>query len=42
MIKGEHRKTLVDNGFYDGRFAPKVIPNKKKKADKEACRKYGR
>ena len=40
MIKGEHRKTLVDNGYYDGRFSPKVIKNKKAEANKTACRKF--
>lgn len=40
MIKGEHRKTLVEQGVYDGRFSPKVIPNKKAQANKNACRKF--
>lgn len=38
MIKGELRKEQVASGAYDGRFSPKVFVDKKKKADKYACR----
>lgn len=30
-----NRKSAVEQGFYDGRFRNKVIPNKKKKYNKE-------
>jgi len=39
MIKGELRKEQVEAGAYDGRFSPKVFVDKKKKANKNACRK---
>ncbi len=33
------REKAKAQGFYDGRFSEKVIPDKKKKASAEACRK---
>lgn len=39
-IKSARRKLAVQHGAYDGRFAPKVIVNKKKEDSKNACRKY--
>ena len=40
MIEGKLREDRKEAGVYDGRFAPKVIPNKKKKANKDSCRKF--
>lgn len=34
------RQAQVDAGAYDGRFKSRVVQDKRKKADKEACRKY--
>lgn len=39
LRKGTIRKERMAAGAYDGRFSPKVIPDKKKKASKNACRK---
>ena len=39
LVKGSIRKRRIDAGAFDGRFAPKVIQDKKKKANKNACRK---
>lgn len=33
------REAMVENNFYDGRFASKQFKSKKKKNDKYACRK---
>jgi len=45
-LKKIHKHLLKKNrdaaraqGYYDGRFSEKVIPDKKKKASAEACRK---
>lgn len=40
MIEGVMRETRKEAGFYDGRFSPKVIADKKKKANKDACRNF--
>lgn len=34
------RDLMLDQGVYDGRFKPKIVKNKKKEANKKACRKY--
>lgn len=39
MSKGNQRKNRVEQGFFDGRFAPKSIPDKKKKLSKIEARK---
>ena len=39
LISGEIRKNMVKQGFFDGRFAGRTIPNKKKEASRRACRK---
>ena len=31
MQKAAQRKNAIKDGFFDGRFAAKVVPNKKKK-----------
>ena len=36
---GNERKSAVEQGAYDGRFAPKVFKDKKKEQNKKACRK---
>ena len=38
QIKGSIRKKQVREGFFDGRFAPKVQPDKKKQQNKKQCR----
>ena len=37
-VKGEERKNRIEQGFFDGRFRPKQVPNKKKAAEKKLCR----
>lgn len=39
-MKKARRELAVQHGAYDGRFAPKVIVNKKKEHNKNACRNY--
>ena len=39
-LKDRQREIAKEQGYYDGRFAPKSIPDKKKKADKEACKNW--
>ncbi len=34
-----NRNSAKEQGFYDGRFMPKVVPDKKKKLSKAACKK---
>jgi hypothetical protein len=34
-----NRELAVEQGFYDGRYKPKVIPDKKKEDKKRKCRK---
>ncbi len=38
QIKSSIRKKQIKDGFFDGRFAPKVELNKKKLQNKNACR----
>jgi hypothetical protein len=38
QIKSSIRKKQIKDGFFDGRFAPKVQPNKKKVQNKKQCR----
>ena len=40
LEKGRIRQESVEQGFYDGRFAPKVIKDKRKESIKYACRSY--
>ena len=37
-IKGKNREKAKEQGFYDGRFRTRVVPDKKKSSAK-ACRK---
>ena len=37
--KAENREKAKEQGYYDGRYRPRVVPDKKKKADKEGARK---
>ncbi len=39
-VKKARRELAVLHGAYDGRFAPKIIINKKKEHNKNACRNY--
>lgn len=34
------RQAQVEAGAYDGRYSTKVVEDKKKKEDREACRKF--
>lgn len=36
---GKQRKNAQEQGFYDGRFAPKVFKDKKKEENRYKCRK---
>jgi len=38
MAKGSERQNRIDQGFFDGRFRPKSIPNKKKVLEKKISR----
>jgi hypothetical protein len=38
-VKGKVRERAVAAGAYDGRFAPKVIGNKKKHESKRFCKR---
>jgi len=38
QIKSSIRKKQLNDGFFDGRFAPKTQPNKKKVQNKNWCR----
>jgi len=38
QIKSSIRKKQIKDGFFDGRFAPKTQPNKKKVQNKKQCR----
>lgn len=37
-LKGIERERAKEQGFYDGRFKPKVVPDKKKEAEKKLSR----
>ena len=37
--KAENREKAKEQGYYDGRFRKRVVPDKKKQADKKAARK---
>ncbi len=39
-VNGRKRQAQVEAGVYDGRFKTKVVPDKKKKASREACRLF--
>jgi hypothetical protein len=39
LMMGEIRKSMVKQGFFDGRFEARSIPDKKKEASRRACRK---
>ncbi len=38
LILTDIREKAKSEGFYDGRFRSRVVPDKKKKASAEACR----
>jgi hypothetical protein len=40
LRKGAVREEARAQGFYDGRFAPKVVKGKRKDSNKYACRSY--
>lgn len=39
--KAENREKAKEQGFYDGRYRNRVVPDKKKKASKDGARKKG-
>ena len=39
LIKGNIRQEIIEQGAYDGRFREKVIPNKKKKYNRQRAKK---
>jgi len=36
--KARERLRSIEAGFYDGRYKPKVIKDKRREADKKVCR----
>jgi len=36
----KERERRKEAGYFDGRFAPRSVPDKKKQASKKACRKW--
>lgn len=36
------RQAQVEDGAYDGRYSTKVVEDKKKKQDRESCRKFSK
>lgn len=38
-IKGKNREKAKRQGFYDGRFRTRIVPDKKKENSAKACRK---
>lgn len=38
MQKARERQNRIEQGFFDGRFRPKAIPNKKKVYEKKLSR----
>jgi hypothetical protein len=38
MQKARERQNRIDQGFFDGRFRPKSIPNKKKETERKITR----
>jgi hypothetical protein len=42
LRKGKVREDAKEQGYYDGRFHTRIVPDKKKKQDKEKARKYGK
>jgi hypothetical protein len=38
MAKATERQNRISQGFFDGRFAPKSIPNKRKVEEKKLSR----
>jgi len=39
LIKGKVRKDFKEQGGYDGRFVEKVVPDKKKKYNRQIAKK---
>ncbi|MCO5231848.1 MAG: hypothetical protein M9958_11925 [Chitinophagales bacterium] len=39
-VKKARREMAIQQGAYDGRFAPKVLKNKKKESSKKSCRTF--
>lgn len=40
QAKGKQREARIEAGFFDGRFRQRTIVDKKKKANKNACRNF--
>ena len=41
-LKARNREKAKEQGFFDGRFRSRIVPDKKKKAAREACRRKNR
>lgn len=41
MAKGQERESRKEQGFFDGRFRPRSIPDKKKEGNRRMARKKG-
>ena len=39
-LKSKQRESAIEQGFFDGRFKTKVVPDAKKKDSKESCKKW--
>jgi hypothetical protein len=39
MTKDNQRQNRLEQGFFDGRFMPKLVPDKKKQKSKSKARK---
>lgn len=40
ILKGDIRDEAIEQGYLDGRFRTKVVPDKKKEQRKKACRNF--
>jgi len=38
LQKAAQRQSAMEQGFFDGRFTPKIVPNKKAALNKKAAR----
>jgi hypothetical protein len=42
LRKGKVREDAKEQGYYDGRFRTRSVPDRKKQQDKKASRKFGK
>lgn len=38
--KARQRKIAISDGFYDGRYKMKIVPNKKKERSRKSCKNF--